>query len=48
VILRATIESPDGERRNLEVVAASFEQGCAELDQLRPDRWREMHIIVDR
>lgn len=46
VILRATIESPDGERRHLEVTVETFKQGRIELDKLTPTGWHRVHIIT--
>lgn len=46
MILRSTIQSPDGEDRELEVVAASFEQGVAEIETLTPEGWRRRWVIT--
>lgn len=48
MILRAVIESADGERRNLEVTVETFKQGRIELDKLTPVGWRRVHIITGR
>jgi hypothetical protein len=48
VILRSAIASSEGERRELEVVAASFEQGVAEIEAQMPDGWRRLHVIIAR
>lgn len=48
MLLRAAIEptASTGDRRVLEVVAASFEQGRVEIDTLTPPGWRRVHVIV--
>jgi hypothetical protein len=48
VILRAVVGPSDEteERRTIEVVAASFQQGRAEIDALMPPGWRRIHIVT--
>lgn len=48
MVLRAVIEpaAAGGERREVEVVAGSFEQGRDEIDAVTPPGWRRRYIVV--
>lgn len=46
VILRAVIESPEGERRDIEVTVETFKQGRIEIDKVTPDGWRRLSITT--